>query len=277
MSLNKFSNSVIKEFLNVGCNVVNCNTLIASEIQIDEIKVDNLECKTLDVTEFAEILDANVSATLNANTLYISGIKAVNKISEPRVKTTLSFPTSSVEIQQLVNPYVAYTDNLKPSTVGNVYSTVYPNDFIQSEQSSVNLVLKTGDCYEFTAYLQVDQPTAVVNTTLFACFLNDVQINTAVSTPQMGAASFFKYVCRFSIQGANTSSGEVTATSEVLYSFIGSGGHLTNLIVSKTSSLNLVDITQAFSFKMINSVPFFITLQTASLACVYSTPVTLTV
>jgi hypothetical protein len=180
-------------------------------------------------------------------------------------------------LQQLVNPYVAYTDNLKPSTVGSSYSQVYPNDFTQSEQSSANLVLKTGDCYEFTAYIQVDQPTAFVNTTVFACFLNDVQISSTVSTPQMGAASFFKYVCRFSIIGAGTSSGNVTASSEVLYSFSGSVGHLTNLIVAKTIALNLIDITQAFSFKMLNSVPFFITLQTASLACVYSTPVALTV
>jgi hypothetical protein len=291
MSLNKFTDAVvIKDWMNVGCNSINCNTIDATTIDIETIDVttivsNNIITQQLSVIndasigQFANVGELNVIGVLNADIAYFHGVRQADRVSEPRVKTMLSIPTDTVAIQQVISPYVAYTDDPAIKTITAIPTLVLPNAGGLSPQSSLTLTLAEGDCYEFIAYLK-NGPTELITPTTFYCLLDDI-VNlsyiTNFSVAKLGANQPLKLSCKFSITGAGTPTATVFSAFECVSTYAG----ITTPFETKLSTyyFNTAPLINPsnFSLKLSNTTTFDITLQSASINCIYSKNVPLSV
>jgi hypothetical protein len=259
MSLNKFSNSVIKEFLNVGCNVVNCNTLIAGEIQIDELKIDNLECKTLDVTNSATINDLIVSNTVN-----LSSIPAVHENS------ILTLPPDSKQIAYAISPYY-FMSPLQggPFNITSVPTLILSNIYPSYPDSSSILNLINGS-YDVEININSLDATGYNNTINLIFALGGA--NLAIQTlPSLKAFSPLKIRLRLLFDNQYTINGRAIQNYEIQsYNDI-TNAYNCQIVNVTTSLLNFTNIKQELTFSMSLGAAGTMPIETFSVGinCVY--------
>jgi hypothetical protein len=280
MSLNKFCDiGVKKEWMNINCNKIDCNELDATTLDIGSLNVLNINTQSLSVVNGASIGDLTVLRTLTTEELKVDDITYTGKTSLPRVKTLLSIPTNVATVQQVVSPYVAYTDDPVVKNIISSQVILLPNAGGLSPQSSLTLALEEGDCYEFIAYLK-NGATEITTPTTFYVFLDDdIPLNnTFFAISRIGANSAIKFSCKFSITDAGTPTSTVFSAFECLYSYAGSPTPTETALSTYYFNTGVLPNPSNFTFAMSNLLtPFAITLQSASLNCVYSSNVSLAV
>lgn len=283
MSLNKFCDiGVKKEWMNINCNKIECNELDATTLDIGSLNVDNIITQSLSVINGASIGDLTVLRTLNTDELKVNGITYPDKLSNPRTKTILSVPTDVGVVQQVINPYVAYTDDPYTISVVPAYTVIFPNPMGLSPQSSLTLPLKEGNCYEFVAYLKPNNPTEIITPTVFSFFLdNTIPLTYTIpfALSRLSKDEPIKISCRFSLEAFTLGTYTIFSAIESVSTFAGSPTPFeTELQTNYFNAGSFTSPTPSFSFAVSNALTNFpLKLQSASLNCVYSSNVALAV
>jgi hypothetical protein len=236
----------------------------------------------LSVINGASIGDLTVLRTLNTDELKVNGITYPDKLSNPRTKTILSVPTDVGVVQQVVNPYVAYSDVPYSISVVPTTTVIFPNPTGLSPQSSLTLPIKDGDCYQFVAYLKPNNPTEITTPTIFSFFLdNTIPLTYTIpfALSRLSKDEPIKVSCRFSLTPVGGGTYTIFSAIESVSTFAGAPTPFeSELQTNYFNAGTFTSTTPSFSFAISNALTSFpLTLQSASLTCVYSSNVVLAV
>jgi len=246
MSLNKFVDTTVKPWMNIGCDEVKCNLLEAQNLEALNFITENVECDELKVG-------------------VLEYPKAVTD-----TKTMLFIPVDTVTaIRQQINPYVFYSNDSQLFTLNNIPQIIVDNTTPQSVQSSLLLKLASDNAYSFFCDITYSGLAPINDFTYFSCYLDNVVMNqTDFRIPSTEADSDIKFKVTFSCQNVG-SLGVVVSTYECLYKPVG-GTAYESLMQIYRNTFDLTDRTKSFSLKVNSNGVQSILRQQCGMNCIYS-------
>ena len=246
MSLNKFTDTTVKPWMNIGCDEVKCNLL---------------EAQNLEALNF-------ITQTVECDNLQVSGLTYPNTTTD--TKTMLYIPVDAPKaIRQQINPYVFYSNVSGTITLANIPSVIVDDSIGKAVQSSLLLKLANDNAYEFYCDVSYNGLAPINDFTYFYCYLDDVIIqNTDFRIPSTDPESDIKFKVNFSCQNVG-SLGVVVSTYTCLYKPVGATSYESLMQVYR-NTFDLSVRSKQFSFKMGSNGVQSVQRQQAGMSCLYS-------
>jgi hypothetical protein len=246
MSLNKFVDTTVKPWMNIGCDEVKCNLLEAQNLEALNFITENVECDELKV----------------------GALEYTNGVTD--TKTMLFIPVDAPRaIRQQINPYVFYSNDSQLYTLDNVPQTIVDDNIPKAVQSSLLLKLANDNAYSFFCDITYSGLVVISDFTYFSCYLDNVVMNqTDFRIPSTDVDSDIKFKVNFSCQNVG-SLGVVVSTYECIYRRAGGTAYETLMQIYR-NTFDLTDRTKLFSLKINSNGVQTVQRQQCGMNCIYS-------
>jgi hypothetical protein len=246
MSLNKFVDTTLKPWMNIGADEIKCNLLEAQNLETFNFITETVECDELKVGA----LEYTNGVTDTKTMLFIP-------VDEPRA------------VRQQINPYVFYSNDSQLYTLDNIPQVIVDNNIPSAVQSSLLLKLANDNAYSFFCDITYSGLAPINDNTYFYCYLDNVAMNqTDFRIPSTEADSDIKFKVNFSCQNVG-SLGVVVSTYECLYKPVGGTAYVSLMQIYR-NTFDLTDRTKSFSLKMTSNGVQSIQRQQTGMNCLYS-------
>jgi hypothetical protein len=247
MSLNKFTDTSIKTWMNIGADEIKCNSLDAGTVAFTNLAVDSLT---------------------------VGQIGYLDTISDTRKKTMLGIPSDVKNIYPYIHPYYFF-NNTESATINCTNSTstlLFNSTLVGFPDSSSVLKLADTNAYDFEINLNCIDGTGYSGQIIYTLFLGGTAL-ADVSIPSVNNNSPVKLKARLSFFGTGTSTpGTVIQNYEVNYQADVTDVYSTKIQNNRTTSVDmentLQQLTLAFRLTTASTVPF--NRQSVSISTVYS-------